>query len=239
MPHSRRPQATSSKAAICNRSYRPGDVEFAADCGNLKGNIIVLPRYLLVFGPDLMTPEMNTTPHIQDDVVSRERQGQAKRAEEAPRINRTAMVRGGDARSLFDLRLELAQDFVIGGYLRSPRGLDALLIGLYRDEALYFSAAVRTRLVDEFQRELLVHERELFSQLRRLQDPVCPFINLPETTKGRFGQGLTEDKMSLCTWVRPELVGHFRFLAWTPADHLKHPNFIELRKRDPRTVSRE
>ena len=40
-------------------------------------------------------------------------------------------------------------------------------------------------------------------------------MNLPETQSGRWGQGLTADKMKNCVWLKPKLVGQFEFVEWT------------------------
>jgi hypothetical protein len=45
----------------------------------------------------------------------------------------------------------------------------------------------------------------------------CPFVNLPETTDGRCGQGLTAEKMKKCVWLKPEAVAQIEFLGWTGA----------------------
>ncbi len=57
----------------------------------------------------------------------------------------------------------------------------------------------------------------------------CPFVNLPEPSGGRWGQGLTAAKMKECVWLWPETVAQFKFLEWTPADHLRHVSFVALR----------
>jgi ATP-dependent DNA ligase len=57
-----------------------------------------------------------------------------------------------------------------------------------------------------------------------------PFVNLPEARSGRWGQGLTADKMADCTWLQPVLVGQFEFLEWTQNDHLRHSRFVGLRE---------
>jgi hypothetical protein len=36
-----------------------------------------------------------------------------------------------------------------------------------------------------------------------LEIPDCPFVNLPETHSGRWGQGLTKEKMQDCRWPKP------------------------------------
>jgi hypothetical protein len=50
----------------------------------------------------------------------------------------------------------------------------------------------------------------------------CPFVNLPEWNPGRWGAGLTRDKMKECIWLAPQLMAQFAFLGWTGADHLRH-----------------
>jgi ATP-dependent DNA ligase len=66
------------------------------------------------------------------------------------------------------------------------------------------------------------------------------FDNLPETADGRWGQGLTAEKMKECVWLRPEAIAQIEFLEWTGADHLRHTRFVALRDdKDPRKVVRE
>jgi bifunctional non-homologous end joining protein LigD len=80
----------------------------------------------------------------------------------------------------------------------------------------------------------------LFRRFRGLEIAECPFVNLPEARGGRWGQGLTADKMKECRWLKPVLVGQFDFVEWTPDNHLRHASFIALREeRDAREVRRE
>jgi bifunctional non-homologous end joining protein LigD len=61
-----------------------------------------------------------------------------------------------------------------------------------------------------------------------------PFVNLPELAAGRWGRGLTAEKMKECVWVRPEVVAEIQFLEWTGEDHLRHTKLIGLREdREP------
>jgi ATP-dependent DNA ligase len=57
----------------------------------------------------------------------------------------------------------------------------------------------------------------------------CPFANLPESKGGRWGEGLTAEKMRECKWLKPVLVGQFEFVEWTPDNHLRHSRFMRLR----------
>jgi bifunctional non-homologous end joining protein LigD len=57
---------------------------------------------------------------------------------------------------------------------------------------------------------------------------VCPFANQPEATGGRWGQGLTAEKMADCRWVHPASVARFEFVEWTSEGHLRHVHFVGL-----------
>jgi ATP-dependent DNA ligase len=76
--------------------------------------------------------------------------------------------------------------------------------------------------------------------LQPLVPPDCPFGNLPETHKGRWGTGLTEDDMKKCVWVRPSLVAQIEYWEWTESDHLRHAKFTGLREdKVSQTVMKE
>jgi ATP-dependent DNA ligase len=82
--------------------------------------------------------------------------------------------------------------------------------------------------------------RGLFEKLKPLIASICPFVNLPETKKARWGEALTAEKMKKCVWVQSELVARVEFLEWTDADHLRHSKFAGLREdKDPRQVVKE
>ena len=49
-----------------------------------------------------------------------------------------------------------------------------------------------------------------------------------EAQAGRWGAGLTAEKMTECRSVKPELVGQFEFVEWTPGNHLPHSRFVGL-----------
>ena len=131
------------------------------------------------------------------------------------------------------LRFNLGQGFVIGGYTPGTHGFDAVVIGFYRGRDLHFCAKVRAGFVP-------ASRRQLFQQLAPLKTEVCPFVNLPEKGEGRWGQGLTAAKMAECVWIKPETVAQFEFLEWTPADHLRHVNFLGVRNdKEPSAVVKE
>ena len=130
-------------------------------------------------------------------------------------------------------RINLGQEFVIGGYIPSNLGLDSIVIGFYRGKELHYAARVRAGFVP-------VTRRQVFNQIKHLETKECPFVNLPEKEAGRWGQGLTAEKMKECLWLKPEAVAQIDFLEWTGADHLRHTKFVALRNdKDPKKVVRE
>ncbi len=120
-------------------------------------------------------------------------------------------------------RLNAGQELVIGGYVPGAHGLDSIIVGYYKESELIHVARVRNGFVQ-------ATRRQVFAKLQPLVSPDCPFANLPETHKGRWGTGLTADDMKKCVWVRPNLVAQIEYLEWTESDHLRHPKFIGLRK---------
>lgn len=131
------------------------------------------------------------------------------------------------------MRVELSQELVVGGYTPGTHGLDAVLVGFYRGDQLHFCASVRAGFVP-------ASRRAVHKQLASFETELCPFVNLPEASAGRWGQGLTAAKMMNCIWLPPEAVAQFRFLEWTPNDHLRHASFVGLRDdKDPRAVIKE
>jgi len=131
------------------------------------------------------------------------------------------------------MRVNQGQEFVIGGYTRAPRAFDALIFGYYQDGQLLYVARTRNGFTP-------ASRDQLCKQFKGLETPKCPFVNLPETRSGRWGQGLTAEKMAECVWLTPLLVGQFEFLEWTPDDHLRHSRFVGLRPdKKPTDVARQ
>ena len=131
------------------------------------------------------------------------------------------------------MRVNQGQEFVIGGYTRAPRAFDALIFGYYQDGHLLYVARTRNGFTP-------ASREQLFKRFYGLETTKCPFVNLPEKRSGRWGQGLTAEKMAECVWLAPVLVGQFEFLEWTPDDHLRHSRFAGLREeREAKDVVRE
>jgi ATP-dependent DNA ligase len=121
------------------------------------------------------------------------------------------------------MRVNQAQEFVIGGYTLGVRTFDALLFGYYNGERLIYVARTRNGFTPP-------SREALFRKFKGLEIQQCPFANLPEARSGRWGEGLTAHKMKDCVWLRPLLVGRFEFLELTPDNHLRHSKFVALRE---------
>ena len=131
------------------------------------------------------------------------------------------------------MRIGGGQEFVIGGYTPSSKNFDALLVGYYDAGKLMFAAKVRNGFVPAMR-------DTVFRQFEKLRSKTCPFANLPETAKGRWGEGLTAADMDKCIWLKPRLVAAIVYAEWTPANHLRHAKFIALREdKNARDVVRE
>jgi DNA ligase D-like protein (predicted ligase) len=129
-------------------------------------------------------------------------------------------------------RINLGQEFVVGGYTPG-NSFDALIVGFYDGKDLLFAARVRAGFVP-------ATRREVFAKIKGLKTSTCPFVNLPESAPGRWGQGLTAEKMKSCVWVKPKVVVRIDFAEWTGADKLRHTKYVALRDdKDPRKVVRE
>jgi ATP-dependent DNA ligase len=121
----------------------------------------------------------------------------------------------------FKWRANCDQEFVIGGYIPNGDILDSLLVGYYEGRELIYAASVRAGIPSQFRRVLVPH-------LEGLRISRCPFANLPETTKGRWGEGLTAVKMAACCRLHPFIVARIEFLEWTPENRLLHPRFAGI-----------
>jgi ATP-dependent DNA ligase len=92
------------------------------------------------------------------------------------------------------MRVNVGQEFVIGGYTPSAKNFDAMVIGFYEGKRLIYSARVRNGYTP-------ATREQLFKVLKPYETDRCPFANLPELKSGRWGAGLTAAKMKDCRWL--------------------------------------
>ena len=129
------------------------------------------------------------------------------------------------------MRINKDQEFVIGGHTVGGTTLEALVFGYYDGGRLIYVARTRNGFTPKLRVELM-------RQFKPLETSDCPFADLPDKKSGRWGAGLTAEKMRGYCWLVPSLVGQFEFVEWTPDGHLRHSRFIGLRddKRPKDTV---
>ena len=131
------------------------------------------------------------------------------------------------------MRVNRGQEFVIGGYTLGTNTFDALVFGYYEGKDLIYAARTRNGFT-------AATRAQLFRRFKGLETDECPFVNLPEAKSGRWGEGLTREKMAKVRWLKPVLVGQFEFLEWTGDNHLRHSKFAGLRDdKRARDVVRE
>ena len=131
------------------------------------------------------------------------------------------------------LRINRGQEFVIGEFFPGQHGIDTIVIGYYRGKDLIYVA----RTINGF---VPATRRRVYEKLKPLITDKCPFVNLPETGRARWGEILDAEKMTKCVWVRPKLIAVVEFLEWTEGDRLRHSKFVALREdKNPRDVVKE
>jgi bifunctional non-homologous end joining protein LigD len=119
------------------------------------------------------------------------------------------------------MRVNRAEQFVVGGYTIGDSTFDAIIFGYYEGKRLMYAARTRNGFTPALRATLM-------KRFHDLEIAECPFANLPESKGGRWSEGLTAPKMKECRWLKPVLVGEFEFLEWTADDHLRHSRFVSL-----------
>ena len=104
------------------------------------------------------------------------------------------------------MRLNQGQEFVIAGYTRSAKNFDALAFGYFCSTDLIYVARTRNGFTP-------ASREQLYRRIGGLELADCPFVNLPEAKSGRWGQGLTAEKMKECRWLNPSWSGNLSALS--------------------------
>jgi DNA ligase D-like protein (predicted ligase) len=140
---------------------------------------------------------------------------------------------GRRSASWLKVKFNRRQEFVVGGFKPNQTNFESLLVGYYEDRKLFFASKVRAGLTP--------HSRaEIFRKISADRTMRCPFVNLPSTRTGHWGEGISEEDMSKLRWVKPTVVVEVSFVEWTRDGLLRHAEFISLRDdKSPREVRRE
>lgn len=130
-------------------------------------------------------------------------------------------------------KLQLRQEFVIGGYKPENRNFQSIVVGYHQNRQLRFAARVRAGFT-------AAQRAALFELLLPLKTEKCPFTDLPSSRTGHWGEGVTVEDMKVLKWVKPVLVAEIAFTEWTRDGNLRHSAYVGLRTdKDPRAVVRE
>jgi bifunctional non-homologous end joining protein LigD len=82
------------------------------------------------------------------------------------------------------MRMNKSREPVVGGYVANGKNFDSIVVGFYERDDLVYVARVRNGFTPS-SRDVV------FKKFRGLEMPNCPFVNLPQREKGRWGEGLT------------------------------------------------
>ena len=80
------------------------------------------------------------------------------------------------------MRVNRGQELVIGGFVPMSDNFDSIVVGYYDSEQLIYVARIRNGFTP-------ASRAVLFKHFRGLELTSCPFHNLPESRKGRWGRG--------------------------------------------------
>ena len=121
------------------------------------------------------------------------------------------------------MRIDRSQEFVIGGYTPGARTFDTVIFGYREGGRLLYAGRTRNGFTP-------ASREKLWRAFQGLESAECPFANLPEARGGRWGEGLTAEKMASAAGSSRRLSATFEFLEWTPDRHLRHARFMRIRR---------
>jgi DNA ligase D-like protein (predicted ligase) len=112
-----------------------------------------------------------------------------------------------------------SDDFIVGGYIQGPHGVDELVVGKRDGKRLKYVASVRNGFVP-------TTRRQVFDVVKKLKSDPCPFVNLPEK---KAKHAMDREKMKEVHWIKPKLIAEIAFNEITRNGHLRHSKFLRLR----------
>jgi bifunctional non-homologous end joining protein LigD len=96
---------------------------------------------------------------------------------------------------------------------------EVLLVGFYERGKFMFAGKVTQGLNPS-------NRAAVFKLINRLKSQKCRFANLPQRSKGSFGEGVTAEEMGDYVWVVPTVVVDIDFAEWTRGGVLRHAQFV-------------
>lgn len=133
---------------------------------------------------------------------------------------------GRRSKAWVKVKFNRRQEFVIGGFKPNASNFESLVVGYFDHKKLMFAGRVRAGLT--------AHSRaELYDRIAGDQISRCPFVNLPSSKTGHWGEGVTAEHMTKLRWVKPKVVIEVSFVEWTRDGVLRHSEFVSIRDDKP------
>lgn len=137
---------------------------------------------------------------------------------------------GERSKAWIKIKSRKEQEAVICGYTKNKstsRPFSSLLLGIYKENRLYYAGKVGTGFKESEQKEMLRLFRPLITES-------SPFPRMPgKPGNARFRNPVPHELV----WLRPELVCEIHFTEVTAEGIFRHPVFIALREdKIPETV---
>jgi bifunctional non-homologous end joining protein LigD len=140
---------------------------------------------------------------------------------------------GKRGKSWIKVKFNRRQEFVVGGFKPSSNSVDSLVVGYYDGRRLHFAGRVRAGFTPR-------DRSEVFRLIEPLRVERCPFVDLPSSKTGHWGEGVSAEDMAKLRWVKPQVVVEVSFVEWTMDGALRHSQFVAIRPdKRARDVYRE
>jgi DNA ligase D-like protein (predicted ligase) len=140
---------------------------------------------------------------------------------------------GKRSKSWIKVKFNRRQEFVVGGFKPASTSVDSLVVGYYEGKRLHFAGRVRAGFTPR-------DRTEVFRLVEPLRVERCPFVDLPSSNTGHWGEGVSAEDMAKLHWVKPQVVVEVSFVEWTREGALRHSQFVSLRTdKRARDVGRE
>jgi bifunctional non-homologous end joining protein LigD len=138
---------------------------------------------------------------------------------------RTSLYQPGKASSNWiKMKLKQSDEFIVGGYIPGPNGIDQLVVGRFDGKEFKYVQALDDGFVP-------ATRRKVHAAIKKFVTPACPFTNLPEKSGIHH---MDAHMMSRVIWTKPKVIVEIAMNEWTPDHHLRHAEF--RRVRDDKTV---
>jgi bifunctional non-homologous end joining protein LigD len=131
---------------------------------------------------------------------------------------------GKPSSSWVKMKLKQSDEFIVGGYIPGPNGIEQLVVGRFDGKEFKYVQALDDGFVP-------ATRRKVHAAIKKFVTPACPFTNLPE--KGGTHH-MDAQMMSRVIWTKPKVIVEIAMNEWTPDHHLRHAEF--KRVRDDKTI---